>query len=238
MGKYYFLASVLPVMPAYLGEKLPHPFAEIAGIIRRNVEPDDILLVQSLLLAIDVANFEAIHQGRDIFAEGGVLVREEIGNKRNLPLFMRDFLDEKERGIRRPYIFDALWERYYAYAYSLAQEMGCGFLTDYIAWEIGLRNQLVALRAKEKRKEAEDHTLLPHVGSRDLTALLAHVKSQKNPLLAERALDEERLKQVFHCEGGDPFSLNAILAALEKARILSRWEKMDLPCSIEDLIQS
>ncbi|HNS15260.1 MAG TPA: DUF2764 family protein [Syntrophorhabdaceae bacterium] len=236
MGKYYFLASVLPVMPADLGEKLPHPFAEIAGIIQRNIEPDDASLVQSILFSIDVANFEAIHQGRDIFIEGGTLAREEIESKRNLPLFMRNFLDEKDRGIRRSYIFDALWERYYAYSYSLAQEMGCRFLADYLAWEIGLRNQLVALRAKEKRTEAEDYILLPHVGGHDLTALIAHVKSQKNPLLAERALDEERLRQVFHCEGDDPFSLNAVLAALERARIFSRWEKMDLPCNIEDII--
>lgn len=236
MGKYYFLASVLPVMPVYLGEKLPHPFTEIAGIIQRNIEPDDDSLVKSLLFSIDVANFEAIHQGRDIFVEGGTLVREEIENKRNLPLFMQDFLDEKDRGIRRPYLFDALWERYYAYAYSLAQEMECRFLTDYLAWEIGLRNQLVALRAKERGKETEDYALLPHIRGRDLTAIIAQLKSHKNPLLAERALDEERLRQIFHCEGGDPFSLNAILAAFERARIFSRWEKMDSPCNIDDFI--
>ncbi len=236
MGKYYFLASVLPVMPAGLGEKLPHPFTEIAGTIQRNIEPGDASLVQSVLFSIDVANFEAIHQDRDVFIEGGTLMREEIESKRNLPLFMRSFLDEKDRGIRRPYVFDVLWERYYAYAYSLAQEMGCRFLIDYLGWEIGLRNQLVALRAKEKREEAEDYILLPHVGGCDFAALLAHVKSQKTPLMAELALDEERLRQVFHCEGDDPFSLNTILAVLERARIFSRWEKMDLPCNIEDII--
>jgi hypothetical protein len=236
MGRYYFLASALPTMPISLGEKLPLPFADIANFVQRNLEPEDTPLVRALLLAIDVTNFEAIHQGRDVFIEGGTLTHEEIETKRNLPLFMRAFLDEKERGIRRPYVYDLLWEQYYTYAYSLGQEGGCRFLTDYLAWDIGLRNQLVALRAREMGKELEDYALLPQVGGRDFSAVMAQLKSQKNPLEAERVLDEERLKQVFHCEGGDPFSLGAILSLLERARIFGRWERMSLPFELHDLI--
>ncbi len=236
MGKYYFLASTLPPVPLSLGEKLTLSFSDVSHMVLRNIEPEDASLAKALLMMIDVSNFEAIHQGRDVFVEGGTLTREEIEHKQNLPLFIRTFLDEMERGVRRPYIFDALWERYYEYVYSLGQEMECRFLVDYISWDISLRNHLVLLRIKEGAKEAEDCTFMPHIGGHDLSNILAQLKSQGNPLLAERLLDEERLRQVFHCEGGDPFSVDAILAALEKTRIFGRWEKMETPFRIDDLI--
>jgi hypothetical protein len=236
MGKYYFLMSLIPPLPSVLGEKSPFPFSEISRIVRRNIEPEDAPLTESLLLAVDVTNFENLHQGRPLFIEGGILTQEEIERKRNLPLFIQAFLEEKDRGIRRPYVFDALWERYYSYAYTLAQERDCRFLADYLAWEIGLRNQLVMMRAKEKGVEAGDYFILPQAGTRDLSALVTQVKSQKNPLMAERLIDEERLKAIFHCEGGDPFSINAVLALLAKASLFSRWEKMTIPYEVRGIL--
>ncbi len=237
MGKYYFLIGLIPPLPDLLGEKLPLPYAEISGIIRRNIEPEDVPLIEGLLLAIDVANFENLHQGRPIFIEGGILTQEEIERKRNLPLFIQIFLEEKERGIRRPYVFDALWERYYSYAYTLAQERDCRFLVDYLSWEIGLRNHLVTMRAKERGIEVGDYLILPQVGYRDLSILVSQIKSQKNPLMAERLIDEERLKTIFHCEGGDPFSINAVLAILAKASLFSRWEKMTIPYEVHAILE-
>lgn len=236
MGKYYFLASALPVMPVSPGDKLALSFSDITRIVLRNTEPEDIPLTKALLMMTDVSNFETIHQGRDVFVEGGTLTREDIEHKQNLPLFFQAFLDEKERGVQRPYLFDALWERYYGYAYSLGQEMECRFLIDYISWDISLRNQLVMLRAKDGVRGADDYTILPHIGGHDLSAVLTQLKNQKNPLLTERVLDEERLKQVFHCEGSDPFSIDAILSILERARIFERWEKMSLPFKIDGFI--
>jgi hypothetical protein len=237
MGKYYFLVSLIPPFPTVLGEKSPLSFSEVARIVRRNIEPEDSPLVESLLLAVDVANVENLHQGRPLFLDGGILTREEIDGKRNLPLFIQAFLEEKDRGIRRPYVFDALWERYYGYAYALGQERDCRFLVDYLSWEIGLRNQLVMTRAKEKGVEAGDSLILSQAGCRDLSALVTQVKSQKNPLIAERLIDEERLKAIFHCEGGDPFSINAVLALLAKASLFSRWEKMTIPYDVRGILE-
>jgi hypothetical protein len=236
MGKYYFLVSLIPPLPSVLGERSPLPFSELSRMVRRNIEPEDAPLIESLLLAVDVANFENLHQGRALFIEGGIHTQEEIEKKNHLPLFIQAFLEEKDRGIRRPYIFDALWERYYTYVYTLAQERECHFLADYLSWEIGLRNQFVMMRAKEKGVEAGDYLILPQVGTRDLSALITQVKSQKSPLMAERLIDEERLKAIFHCEGGDPFSINTVLALLAKANLFSRWEKMTIPYEVRGIL--
>jgi len=236
MGKYYFLVSLIPPFPAVLGEKSPLPFSEISKIVRRNIEPEDAPLVESLLWGVDVTNFENLHLGRAVFLEGGILTQEEIERKKNLPLFIQAFLEERDRGIRRPYVFDALWEKYYSYAYTLGQERNCRFLVDYLSWEIGLRNQLVMIRAKEKGVEAGDYAILPQAGTRDLSVLVTLVRSQRSPLLAERLIDEERLKAIFHCEGGDPFSVNSVLALLARADRFRRWEKMTIPYEVQGII--
>jgi len=59
---------------------------------------------------------------------------------------------------------------------------------------------------------------------------------KQNPLKAEQFLDEERLKRIYHCEGSDPFSRDFILATLEKARIFSRWERINAIYPVRDII--
>lgn len=216
---------------------MPLPFAEISRIVQSHIEPEDKPLVESWLLAIDVANFETLHQGRPLFIEGGILSREALERKTDLPLFTQIFLEEKDRGIRRPYLFDALWEQYYRFSYRLAQERNCQFLASYLSWEIGLRNHLAMMRAKERGIEGEDYLILPHLGSQDLSDIAGQVRSQKNPLMAERLIDEERLKAIFHCEGSDLFSVDAVLAILARASLFSRWEKMAFPYEVYAILE-
>ena len=54
------------------------------------------------------------------------------------------------------------------------------------------------------------------IGMHDFSAIISQLKTQHNPLEAEQFLDEERLRRIYHCEGPDPFSLDAILGTLEK----------------------
>ncbi|TFG35297.1 MAG: DUF2764 family protein [Nitrospirales bacterium] len=236
IGSYYFLARCFPPVPLSLGEKVPVSFSEICGLVLRNIEPGDEPLVRCSLMAVDTANTEYFLQGQDVFLPGGYLTREEIEGKRNLPSFLRAFFENRDRKVRRGYVYDDLWESYYGYAYSLAGELNCRFLMDYLSWEIGLRNSLVGLRARERAEEAEDYRILVQAGGHDFSSIISQLKTQQNPLSAERFLDEERLKQIFHCEGPDPFSRDAILGTMEKARIYSRWEKLNAVYNVRDLI--
>ncbi len=224
MGSYYFLINLLPAMPSSLGDKLPAAFAETSLLVRRNIEPDDAPLVGLSLNFTDACNFEYWQKGWDVFIPGGMLSRDQIQQGRELPFFMKAFLAENDRRERRRYIYDDLWERYFAHAYSLASEMGCFFLADYLSWEIRLRNGLVALRTRKMGEEAQDHQILPWMGSLDMSSMLSDLNEERGPLLMERSLDEERLKRIYDYEGTDPFSRDAVLAYLERSRIFSRWE--------------
>ena len=237
MGAYYFLACLLPPLPSSLGEKLTVAFPDITRIVRRHIRPEDDQLLYAQLSVVDAANWESIEQRRDHFLEGGTLNREEMETMQNLPVFIRQFLDEKERGIRKPYIYDRLWELCYGALLARAEEEGCRYLIDYTVWEIELRNCLAALRLRDSEGNIADRAIMPGLRSFDFSGLLSQLEG-KNPLEAERIIDSERLKQIFHCQGADAFSLDAILAFLARAFIYSRWERMQLPYDIHNFIYS
>lgn len=236
MGAYYFLACLLPPLPSTLGEKLRLPFSELSLTVRRYIHSADDALLTAHLSVIDAANWENLELGLDFFLEGGIVSREEMEVKRNLPDFIRDFMDEKERGIRRPYIYDRLWELCYGALLAQAKKKECRYLMDYLPWEIELRNRLAALRLRENGWNAEEHAVLPGLRTFDFTPLLSRLEGQKNPLAAERYLDGERLKQIFHCEGNDPFSLDILLAFLARAIIYCRWERLQIPYDMNDFL--
>jgi len=236
MGDYYFLTCLLPPLPLTLGDKTAMPFPEVSRIVRRHVNPSHDSLLQAWLSVIDAANWESLEQGLDFFVEGGALTREEIETRKNLPPFIRQFMADRERGIRRPHIYDRLWEICYGALLARAEEEGCRFLIDYASWEIDLRNRLTALRLRERDVNAADYTLMTGIRSYDFTALLAQLEAEKNPLEAERLLDTERLKWIFHCQGADPFALDAVLAYLARAANYSRWEKMREPYDINNFL--
>jgi hypothetical protein len=129
-----------------------------------------------------------------------------------------------------------VWNRYYTYLYELAQKLRCQFVLDYLPWEIELRNNLVSLRAKESGKDAEAYAVLGNFSAADFTNMMAQVKGKKNPLLAERYLDTERLKHIFHCQGNNPFSIDAILAYVLQLMIYSRWERIEAPYEFYDFL--
>ncbi len=233
MGNYYCLMCLLPPMPVVLGEKMPLGFGEIAGVIKRNVLPEHIEIAFAHLQSVDAFNWEQMDQRRDFFLEGGFLSREDMAGAKDLPDFIRAFREEKERGIHRAYIYDRLWELYYSHAHAVAERFGCRFLIDYLSWEIELRLSLAAVRVREKGGNVDDHAILSALHPRDYSNLITQLKSQKNPLQAERYLDEERLRQIYRFEGSSGFSLDALLAYLLRSAIYSRWEKISERFDIE-----
>jgi hypothetical protein len=237
MADYYFLMCLLPPLPSVLGEKMPLPFAEITGMAKRHVHSSHQELLSAHLLGVDATNWEQMDQGRGLFIEGGLSSREEMAAQRDLPEFIRQFTEEKDRGIHRPYIYDRLWEGYYTFAYAVARRFQCRFLLDYLAWEIELRASLAMLRAREKGANPEEHAILGSFRAYDFTHLIAQARGQKNPLQAERYLDEERLKQIYRFEGSSPFSVDALLAYLSRSRLYSRWEKLGELFDMETYLQ-
>ncbi len=233
MGQYYYLMTMLPPAPDALGEGMPLGFGEITALVKRNVLAEHAELVFAHLHAVDAFNWEQADQGRSLFREGGLLSREELAGAGRLPDFIGRFKEEQERGIHLEYPYDRLWELYYSYALDTAERFGSRFLVDFLGWEVDLRSGLLAERVREAGGNLDDHSILKTRRPRDLSDLLERLKAQRNPLQAERFLDEERLRRVYLCEGVHGFSIDALLAYITRMEIYSRWERMNEDLDVE-----
>jgi len=89
------------------------------------------------------------------------------------------------------------------------------------------------MRIREEGGVLEDHAILDTFRPRDFSNLITQLKNQRDPLGAERYLDEERLRQISRCEGIAPFSIDALLAYVARAAIYSRWEAITQDFDIE-----
>ncbi len=233
MGQYYFLMTLLPPLPAALGDNMPLEFGEISAMVKRNILPEHLELAFAHLHSVDAFNWEQMDQGRDLFLEGGLLGREEMTSARELPDFIRVFNEEKERGVHPAYPYDRLWELYYTYALNTAERFGCRFLIDYLTWEIELRSSLTAVRARDKGVNLDDHAIMKAMRPRDFSNFITQIKAQRSPLEAERYLDEERLRQIYLFEGVFGFSIDALLAYISRSAIYSRWERINEDFDVE-----
>ena len=235
MGNYYYLMSLLPPLPAALGQPLGAGVAWLASQARQNIDPADRDTLEAYLLYADVANFISRESGREKFLPGGRLTPEDIDTQEELPELIRDFLKEHGQGTNRPYAYDRLWEMYYARVLQTAERSGNAFLKKYLPWEIQLRNALTSWRALQAGLDPAGFLVAPDNAGYSFDQLLSGLKECSGPLEAERFLDRERLKFITGCLDHDGFSLDALLGYLSQAYIYSRWQDQDKPFDLDKI---
>jgi len=233
--KYYRLMSSLPVLPS-APDRPTIPLAELATQLRVELSPADWRLAEGLLGRIDVANTVATGQGQDALWDArGLLAVEDLtarGAGADRPQFLEDFLQRKEEGglaSGSGYLYDSLWQAYYAALLELAEGAG-GFLAAWLAWEIPLLNGLARQRSERLGREVEGALLPSPPAPVTHDELLARAAEESDPMARERLLDGARLTAIEALSGADPFSIDAVLAYLTSLLILDRW---DLPAEAD-----
>ncbi len=128
----------------------------------------------------------------------------------------KDLIPDKDFEVVSVCANEALWE----------QAVSQGTLKSWISFEVGLRNELVKIRAS--RKKIEPARYLRQDGS-DLTELY-HIAMNSHRILSltesERFLDQARWHRLDELSLGHYFDLDALVVYALKLVILWRWEKI------------
>jgi len=223
--KYYRLLSMLPSLPE-APEPPPIKLEAFVPLIEEDFAERDRPLVLAMLGFIDCQNVEALLQDFDVFDERAPLSRAQIEERADLPPYLEEFLETYDSGAAgEGYAFDELWRGYFEYLVQLGENSGNHFLKDWAAFEIGLRDDLVPMRADATGEKADlrlSGVAVDEVS--DTQPLLSALHEAPNPMEAERLLDTERLKKIDAFAGVDPFSTDAALAYLAALLILDRWD--------------
>jgi len=157
-------------------------------------------------------------------AEPAVLTLAEVCSESPLP----DYLDAGENAGHLVIGVDAIWQSYYRYAYEQACRHRSGFLKQWLAYEVSLRNALVELRAKQLELDAVLYLVAPELRDDDFdfTALLAEWSSCRDPLAGLQVLEQARWQWLQTHENWFAFNNDELAVYATKMLALLRWHRL------------
>ena len=186
-GDSLYLLTFLPA----LGEPGWPPPISLSGMLERVLDcggnPD---VVEAILLSDDLVQYHAYSSGEVSEVESTVLAPEQTRGGSPLPEYLAEQLEGKDEELGR----DAVWEAYYRYVAEIASAQKSEFLTQWVKFEIGLRNALAIHRAKSLDLDPTEYVVVPDLGGaeRDFSGVVSEWTAAQDPLHGLRVLDTAR----------------------------------------------
>lgn len=240
---YYFLLTALP--PLTMGVKPELSFKEVREMLRLNLTPADLHLVEKLLRPIDLYNIRALWLGLPLDEKGNFSAKdleEELLVQGSLPSYLIEFLERYEFLPDRLRNFSSLYTSLYREEIPKLK----GFLQRYYEFERELRLVLTALRAKETGRDVvrelqfEDPTdpfvaeilaqrdapeYAPPKEFEELKGLFSD--NYPDPMKLHRAILEYRFDRIWEMEESQDFGIDRILAYVARLLIVEAGTELD-----------
>ena len=218
-ASHYSLLSSLPHL-GELDDAPPMSGAQLLERVRDRNGPG--ALIETILLADDLLQREAVQSGQIDQAETAVLDEDQIRGETPLPAFLAG-RDETPPG-RIP--GDAVWAAYFRHADAIAGRGG--FLAEWVRWEVALRNALAEARARALDLEAENYLVVPQLGDPDVdfTRLLNEQSAASDPLGAMRAVDRARWDWLGEHEAWFTFGDDELAVYAARLVLMGRWQRL------------
>ncbi len=244
MSNYYFVIAALP--PLEIGLRPELSFKGVREMLALNLSSSDFRQTNYLLGPIDLYNLRAFWLGLPLDDRGnysdGKQLEEALLVREGLPGYVVDFLDRHESNEERLHNFSAL----FAEMYRVEPPHWAPFLHTYFSQEREIRLVLLALRAKEMKRdivrelqfENFDDSLVAHILAQkdaldyvppaeyeDLKALF--IENKSDPHRLERALLKYRFEKIEDGEENHDFTIGRILAYLARLLLVESVSRLD-----------
>ena len=228
-GDNLYLLSALPTL-GELGSTPPMPLARLLEQVIEGGENRPLL--EALLLSDDLLQRQAFLSGELDEVEPAVLTSHQARDEEPLP----EYLVSSEDTASQP-APDDLWALYYRYATNTATENGNSFLSEWVEYEVGLRNALVKARAKALNIDPQEYLVVPDIGSdkEDFSKVISEWTAASDPFAGLRILDEARWKWLGENDGWFTFENDELVAYGAKLMLLQRWQRLsrEVPAQTE-----
>lgn len=216
---HYFLLSSFQ----HLGEIAdPPPMTAVQLLERVRSSNGPSGLIETVVLADDLLQREALQAGEIDRADPAVLTQEQVTGETPLPAFLAGAGAEAPGRIAA----DAVWAGYYRHAADIAGRGG--FLAAWVAWEVALRNALAAARARTLDLEAEPYLVVPQLGDpdADFPRLLNELSAAGDPLAAMKAVDRARWAWLADHEAWFTFGDDELAVYAARLMLMVRWQRL------------
>ena len=230
-GQNYYLLTALPGL-GELGSDPPLTPQAMLDMLAPS--PSAQRLAQVIFLSDDLLLRQAVMSGEIPAdqAEPVVLAPEQVRDEAPLPAFLanetdqdgRDGQGESAGGARLG--VDRVWTLYFEHAARSAH--GSDMLSEWVRYEVGLRNALAGARAKALGLDAARYLVAPALGrgEEEYAAVLSEWSAASNPLAGLQALDAARWNFIAEHSAHFTFSDDELAAYAARLVILHRWKRI------------
>jgi len=180
-------------------------------------------LVKTLLLSDDLMQRQALLAGEIEQADPTILTAAQISDDEPLPEYLAGPLESTPRRITG----DSLWVAYFRHAMEVARERRCGFLEDWIGFEVAMRNALAEARAKTLGLDPNEYLVEPELGaSINFSSTIGEWSASPDPLTGLKVLDRARWDWLVRNDRAYSFEDDEIAAYAAKLMLLHRWHRL------------
>lgn len=217
-GDRYYCLSALPTL-GELGATppmVPHQLLELITpcLAARRV-------VEVLFLHDDLLQREGFGTGELTSVRPVVLTAAQVRMESALPAHLCG-------GPARTVGADAMWEAYFRYAAGVARTHACGFLADWVGFEVGLRNALAVVRAGQLGLEPDEYLVAVEFGepAESFTAVVSEREVAVTPLAELETLIKARWRWLTEHEAWFSFSVDEFAAYAGKLALLTQYRRL------------
>ena len=220
-GRNYYMVTALPSL-GQLGTTPPLTIASMLEHVAHR--PIARVLVETLFLADDLLQRDAMLAGELEQAQPAVLTNPQLSDEQPLPAY----LAAPEQATPRRVAADAVWADYFQHAADVAKRTGCRFLGKWVGFEVALRNALVAERAKALDLDVHEYLVEPQLAAEaDLATTINEWAAAPNPLAGMKVLDQARWRWLNDNDAWYSFVDDELAAYAARLMLLHRWDRSD-----------
>jgi len=221
-GNNYYLLTSLVTLES-LSDAPPMSNADL--LEKASQSPGAEVLVRTLLLSDDLMQRQALLAGEVEEASAVILTQQQLTDEEPLP----EYLVAQQESAPRRVASDAVWSAYFSHAMHVAGECGCGFLADWVAFEVAMRNALTEARAKSLGLDPNEYFVQPQLGaSINFAPTLAEWSAAPDPLSGLKVLDRARWDWLARNDRTYSFKDDEIAAYAAKLMLSHRWRRLAL----------
>jgi hypothetical protein len=226
-NNYYFLTA----LPSLGEPPADPPLTPQAMLEMLEPAPRPHELAATIFLSDDLQLRQAV-MSREMPADLAmpvVLSPEQVRDEAPLPGFLAGEGDEagEQPESSGPQLgADSVWAQYFEHAARVAA--GSEMLTEWVRYEVGLRNALAVARAKALGLDPLRYVVAPQLGYDEdqYSALLAEWSSAPDPLTGLKTLDAARWAWIGEHSRHYSFSDDELAAYAARLVILHRWKRI------------
>lgn len=220
-GDNLFLLTALPT----IGELGSAPPISLAQLLERVSDTEgNHTLLETLFLSDDLLQRQAFLSREIEQVNPSVLSPEQAKNAEPLP----DYLEVPYEETSAEPVLDAIWGAYYYYADRVASEQKSAFLSNWIKYEVGLRNALATTRAKILNLDPQEYVVAKSLGgdTEDFTSVINEWTAAPDPYAGLRILDSARWEWLGEHDEWFTFEDDELAAYAAKLMLVQRWYRL------------